>query len=706
MNVHSSRPAVRVIDRVTDAWVNSAARRWPDDLSHTMRREWHAELAALRADRAVGAVVRTWRAITFAASLALSRSVESESPMSAPSPRFLSTLGRAMVAAVSVFGVALLALALFGLASASNEGNINQYFSASTVAGVIVFWIVLAVGIMGWIGTVAGRRGFTWVHWSPAKSAIACTAPLGIAMWLVLGMSPYGFRSSQWVDPGFAALAWIMVSAGTVTLALRLIAAGRRAAAWISGIAGSLVAVDLAAIAGGLRTASQVDADYGHVLAWFPLSMVSNTLVNFGSYVVPPTPAGPPPDYPYPSIALLGTVGPLAGSLLLCSAFVIGYAMRAARADVPVVPAAAVEPAAADTASEPVTRVIGWAGATGVAIGWAVLVYLSVANPRFLAADGTIFNATGPVWYRVITMLLIAAATAMTWAGRGPVALPAIGTFVVLFASDGVINRMTSRGSVAGPVMLIVCAATLAGARWLTGRLAVRHTATMSGARDADTSTRRALVGVAVLGALAIPTAVNISELTPSGLVVAEYADGAVLWLLAITAALASRRTPLRRLATIAYVVVPLAVVVGFTAMTTGSGLLYYPRATFFIQAPLAVVVLAAARWRATAADDERPPRWRSPLAWALYGIGAAVASVPVSDMLQYSGRSFTDLVTRLDPGPADQFSGIGELNPSLAGQLVLAIALAVVAARWTFPAGNDGALPEPSLVPVGSTGN
>lgn len=213
MTAHPSRPVVRLIDRMTDACVSSAARRWPEELSHTMRREWHAELAALRADRAVGAAVRTWRAVRFAVSLALSPSVEPEHPLSAPSPGLLSSLGRAMVAAVGVFGVALLAAGLFGLASSPIEGNIDQYYSTTTVAVINAIWILLAVGIMGWIGTIAGRRGFTWPHRSPAMSAIGCAAPLGIAMWLVLGMPQDSFRSLQWVDPGYAALAWILLSA-------------------------------------------------------------------------------------------------------------------------------------------------------------------------------------------------------------------------------------------------------------------------------------------------------------------------------------------------------------------------------------------------------------------------------------------------------------------------------------------------------------
>jgi len=142
---------------------------------------------------------------------------------------------------------------------------------------------------------------------------------------------------------------------------------------------------------------------------------------------------------------------------------------------------------------------------------------------------------------------------------------------------------------------------------------------------------------------------------------------------------------------------------VGFTAVATGSGLLYYPRGTFFIQAPLAVVALAAARWRVTAADHQPRPRWRSPVVWVLCGIGAAVASVPVSDVLRNRGGSVAELLTRLDPGGADGFLRIDGFNPSLAGQLVLAIALAVVAARWTFPTRIDGTLPEHSLSTSGT---
>ena len=56
------------MNRLAHRLVDIAARRWPADLATDLSREWHAELAALE--------TRSVRALTFAASLALSPAVE------------------------------------------------------------------------------------------------------------------------------------------------------------------------------------------------------------------------------------------------------------------------------------------------------------------------------------------------------------------------------------------------------------------------------------------------------------------------------------------------------------------------------------------------------------------------------------------------------------------------------------------------------
>jgi hypothetical protein len=684
-----------VVNRLADACITSAARRWPEGLSTTMAYEWRAELAALRADRTLHPVIRAWRGLRFALSLAVSPSVESEKSMTVTWRDRLPGLGGAATAAAGVLGTALFAVVAYRMAAFGLESNLDQHASENVVESVGTVLLVVAALAFGWIGTIAARRSpITSSKPSIATIAILSSVPLGLAMWLVLGAPADEYRPTNWSDMGLACVAWIAVTALTAVPALRLAVIGRRAAAWSVGIVGGLIAVDVASITGGLRTASQLHAGYGFAAGWFPLSLLPSDIASFGHYYATGTAnydgtsvSGGPF---YASSMLLGGIGAFAGPLLLCSAFVLAFTMRAVRGPVkPTVPVAATDTPARTGL---IVRAVA-AGGVVVGLGsWAYLTWLGAARPQPVDFSSI---PQDMLWFRLLAIVVTVIAAVILLVSRGPVALPALATFVVMFATDSGIDRASWQGAGAASLVVLIGVATLYGAWWLSDRLA--------GAGTTEASARRTLTGVAVMAALLVPTFGYLSQSTSRVIVVLSYVFAAALWILSITAACASRRVPFGRLTMIAYVLLPLAVVMvmegGPVSRAVFSGL-YYPFAVFFIQAPLAVTALAAARWRG--------PIWRlrQVMGWVMFGVIAAVVTNPIADALNANGSIIAGPIARIDPvrGPFVAMS----TSPYFAGQLVLGLALGILAARrarpTSAPTADAAARPEPDAGPAGLT--
>jgi len=684
-----------VVHRFADACVTTAARRWPEDLATTMAYEWRAELAALRADRALHPMVRAWRSLRFAMSLAVSPSVESEKPMTITWRDRLPGLGGAAMAAAGVLGTALLAVVAYRMATFGLESNLDQHASETVVESVGTVLLVVASLAFGWIGTAAARRSpITSARRSASAIAILASVPLGLAMWLMLGAPADEYQPTNWSDMGLACAAWIAVTALTAVPALRLAAAGRRAAAWSVGIIGGLMAVDAASVTGGVRTAAQLHAGYGFAAGWFPLSLLPSHIASFGHYYATGTATydgtSVSGDPFYASSMLLGTIGAFAGPLLLCSAFVLAFTMRAVRGPVEATAPVLVTETPAQTGL--IMRAVA-AGGVVVGLGsWACLTWLGAAQPHPVDIGST---PQDMLWYRLLAIVVTVIAVVIMLVRRGPVALPAAATFVVMFATDSVIDRAGWRGAGAAAIVILVGVATLYGAWWLSDRLA--------GAGTTEASARRTLTGVAVMAALLVPTFGYLSEPTSRVIVVLSYVFAAALWILSITAACASRRIPFGRLTLTAYVLVPLVVVMvmegGPVSRAVFSGL-YYPFAVFFIQAPLAVIAFAAARWRG--------PIWqlRQVMGWVVFGVVAAVVTNPIADALRDNGSILAGPIARIDM-IREPFAVIST-SPYFAGQLALGLALGILAARRAEPAPAPAAdiatPPEPQPGPTGLT--
>ena len=167
-----------VVDRFTDACLARAARRWPDDVSVELVREWHAELSALRADRSLTRLVRAARSVAFAASLALSPPVEPAGAAPRTWRDRAITAGRPLLAPA---GVTLAAGALFNLVHLVSR-------SVPVPARTPVELGALAVAV-----AAMARLGLVGAGWSAPRRPVAATVLTGLAL--------YGFLLAGNPDP-------------------------------------------------------------------------------------------------------------------------------------------------------------------------------------------------------------------------------------------------------------------------------------------------------------------------------------------------------------------------------------------------------------------------------------------------------------------------------------------------------------------------
>jgi hypothetical protein len=268
----------------------ATARRWPQDLSETMRYEWTAELDAIRTDPGLGRLRRAARMIAFAGSIALSPPVEEAGAEPA-------TWRDRVVPPASAIGLTLLAAAMFNLAHLS-----------STVV------LVIATALMAVLG--ARFRG----------GAVPMTALIGAALFafLMAGNEVAVMPFMGWADVVPAVTVWTLLTSTAARLAAR-----RRP---VLAILTALLALETAVIAGALHAAHVLHLGLGSAPAWFPLALLPGGTANFGAYHPDGAAAfgrlqGSGPAF-YASEILLGNASAMAGPMLLCSAFVLALALR------------------------------------------------------------------------------------------------------------------------------------------------------------------------------------------------------------------------------------------------------------------------------------------------------------------------------------------------------------------------------------------
>ncbi|HEY3009772.1 MAG TPA: hypothetical protein VGJ63_17135 [Micromonosporaceae bacterium] len=617
---------MNLVDRLTDACVARAARRWPADISGAMAREWRAELNALRADVAVGEWTRSARAIAFAASLACSPAVEAEGDP-APTWRDRATgLGRAATALAGAAGVTLLAAALFN-AVHDVYRLLDPRVSTSASVAADAAMVVAAAVAMSWLGAVAARRGPLAPGHRSGTTVVLFTVPLGLAIFvfLLVGNEIDVMPFMGWIDIAPGVATWTALTAVAVGLAMRHVAAGRPRLGLATATAGGVAALECAAVGGSLHAAANLDLGFASAPVWFPLALLPGGTAGFGRVLAD---AGAPSGAAiHASDILLGNVSAMVGPLLLCSAFLIAYAVRAAR-DTVRFPAAAT---ADDAPAYHWTRERTVAAALGVA-GLAIWAYQAG-----IAHDPDPTSA----------IVLIGSALVVVLAGRGPVVVPAAGAAAVLYAAERVADHAQRPGVGTAVTLGMVGSAAICGAWLASGQLAGRGTT--------DRTARGALVAIAVLAAWAAPGS--------DGLL------AALTWLLAVTAALFSRRSPLGRAATVAVVGTPLLAVAGPTAHAWST-----PHASLLGQVLLAVVALATARW------DRSARRARQAVRWLVLATGAALLSLPISDALRQSDQVVGTTLARIAHN--SNVFGFGFASNEV-GRMGVALVLGVLAARW-----------------------
>ena len=156
------------MQRYTDTCIAAAARRWPSTLADDMAQAWHAEVAAVQADKSLSTAARLWQRFSFATSLALSPSVEKENPVQGTWRDRLLVLGRAMKIIIGVAGIALLATMLPGVLDGF-WSNVDQHVPHSVYLYTSVITVLTSVAVVWGLGTMIGLRAT-----APKKPASRC----------------------------------------------------------------------------------------------------------------------------------------------------------------------------------------------------------------------------------------------------------------------------------------------------------------------------------------------------------------------------------------------------------------------------------------------------------------------------------------------------------------------------------------------------
>jgi hypothetical protein len=331
MNARSRRGGG--VDRLARACVAAAARRWPAELAGTMRREWDAELDALRTDAVLGSLTRARRALLFAVSLLVSPAVEPAG--TAPRTWRDRAAGpvRALTGLSAVAGITLLAAALFNVVHDANHGLAQLVPPAArTLANV---GLLAAAALAMWlVAGVAAERSRSWLPNRPATAAVGCTAVVGLAMYafLLAGNRVAVMPFMGWVDLAPGVAAWVVLTAVAAGVAARVAASGRRRLSLATGAAGALAALEATAICGSLHAAKALGVGFGSAPAWFPLALLPGGTVSFGGLFADGTASF---GAFHASKILLGNVSAMVGPLLLCSVFLAGYTTHRATAPTP-----------------------------------------------------------------------------------------------------------------------------------------------------------------------------------------------------------------------------------------------------------------------------------------------------------------------------------------------------------------------------------
>lgn len=682
---------MNTFDRLADALVRRAARRWPADVADSMLREWRAELAAVQTQPQVRPAARAWRQLAFALSLACSPTAEPRGSIGSESKRIAIAFARAGRQFVLALGVVLLArFVVVGMHDLAGQlVNHNRYDLEPATWWYVTAYVgadIVGLAIMGLVAVFVLRRTRMAI-----RPAVVLIVPLALASYLVhlAGHSGDGYGPGDLIPAqGAAAIgAWALVLLVVVGVGRRLAGAGRRTAAWAVTGLGAFVAADVAAFTASVRAAGTLHIGRGFGLLWLPLSYLPYGFTGIGPLI----PAGTTrigsgsigSDQPFPALSLLLPLSvEVAVPLLMCSAFVIVAALRMRPQSVTAIERPEPTPHPRVVVSW-LPRLLRPFAVTATVLGLAV--WAATTGLAGAALDDSFRSTAFQVEFAAA--LLTTLGVALCSVGRELVVLPAAGLMAVLPTASAIAARTGWTGASATTALAAVGLAAAAVAWWVGERLPRSAAPESAG--------RRTLVGIAVIGALAAPTAVSVSDIfanhawipiglgatrgpssPPALLALASVGVAALLLATAFVAALTSRRTPLSRPAFAVFLAAyALVFLIGIVDGQAVARALYWTFPSFFVQPVLVVVLVALIRWR----PGQGALRG---LGWCAAGIAGAVASVALWEPLSALGvllsAGFLRITTRIGFDGGD--AGL------LWAQIALGAAVAFALGPWIAP--------------------
>lgn len=605
--------------RVSASLLRMAAGRWPAELQARMIEEWNAELAVMRHEPG-----RYGRQVSFVASLVLSTLRRDDGGL----PRPGGGVNALPAVALLLAGVAQFLTPILILEAAFLTGTpAGDALPGTTRLGLLllitaVLGLLLGLGLGRFCPAEPGER------FGAATSAVLAATCLTGTFLIQLATGTGSFQpdpTAQNIGLLLAALVWGPAIGFLGVRAVRWSAAGHR---WRTRVGAPLLAVAaaiLATVAGALPMLVPAVAHGG---ARFAVSLLTapeswNDLV--------------PIDYPYPFYRAVGWLPLLVGSGLL----VLVYGLRATRLTTPVT---AAEPDRTGTENDylPSSRVTA-AAATALVVGVLTWGYATTLEPLMDAMNDTYNDRYG---YEQISTSAFIGHQDFRWGGillavLGFVAVtarhrrPGIAGGVLamsLLALDGFAYRATQH-PLAGPRSLLAgAAAAILVAWWASGPAQESVSAA---------ALRRRLTVPAVLAAGALPQLyVQLPEpgehsYLPIGFFLPMVVLPAVGAAFAAVCALAARRRPSSRTATVLLTVLPVPAVLYGAAVLSGNYLRVgidgvYPDSPFnILDMPTLLTVLHLAAVFVTVRDrlPRTGPRTVRIVRSVAIGLGGLVAA-------------------------------------------------------------------------------
>lgn len=657
------------VDRLAEALLRLAARRWPAEVREEQAREWSAELHALRAEPG-SAGRRALGQLRFAVSLAAASPVEDEDGVPRGWREGLPEVSRAL----RPVGV----LVLFGVLAAGPAGGALRAWSEwlLSLAGVRITWptgtavtvatsvppLLVLTAAAWWLGRRMPVRWARLRRLGAAGPAVAAPAALAVAFAVLVvgGQSATGpDGGARTVSLCAGAVAWAVLAAALAVTVVRVapgLPGDRRSPVgrfvrWLLAVTvavvGTPLVVELAVTAAALPWMLASGAGVGSAFGWAP-SLVSGAAWTGASWTQ--TPDG---------IALLNATNAFPSYLLLLTGLAVGYGLGAAhpRAPRPVAPPAGTP---APLRLPAVATVAGAVGLTGGLLGWAyTLAVLTPAMPLvgqtapMPGGDGELYMWVAELRWAGIALaalgLLLAAAD------RRAVAPAAAVQTVLLLVADGIL----ARAGVTGPGGLRAALTAAAVAAALSWRVAGRR-------RGVDPLVARRRLGWTALTAACCgpilfgqgTPAVNHPFL-PAGLAATTAVLAVAFAVVAVHAAAAARWTPPSR-ARLATATVAPALLLGAGGVATGAGVPNeWTAVGLLLTAPMMVLAAAILRGPRPSRGRARTAAWTtlvlaSPVLSVLVVVGSMMLSIFVANVLfAVAGGSWAADGLALLPGAA-----------------------------------------------------